>query len=54
MYSQKPCKASMTDLWVKTRHVDNVSWSDQLDVLSAVSKAGCASTGAPENSKNVH
>lgn len=32
----------------RTRHMDNVSWSDQLDMLSAVSKAGCASLQEPQ------
>lgn len=33
--------------------MDNVSWSDQLDVLSAVSKAGCASLQEPQKTAKM-
>lgn len=40
-----------THLWM--RHTDKTSWSDQSDVLSALSKTGCASLKKPRNSAHI-
>lgn len=46
-----PKPPSLMSGW--TRHMDSVSWSDQLDVLSAVSKAGCASLLESQNAEHM-